>query len=62
MSKKSKKPRLVIRFNIKRYLPKGMRLGKKVADSLDKAIASGIKKAVERARENKRTTVLPQDL
>ena len=62
MSKKNKKPRLVIRFNIKKYLPQDIRLGKKVADALDKVIEGKIKGAVERARANKRTTILPQDL
>ena len=62
MSKKGKKPRLVIRFNIKKHLPKGIRLGKNVADALDKIIAGKLKKAVDRAHENKRTTVLSQDL
>ena len=62
MSKKNKKPRLVIRFNIKKYLPEDIRLGSKVADALDKVVEKKIKEAVERARSNKRTTILPQDL
>ena len=62
MSKKNRKPRLVIRFNIKKYLPSDIRLGSKVADALDKAVEKKIKDAVERARSNKRTTILPQDL
>ena len=59
--KKSKKPKLVIRFNLKKVLPKGMRLGSKVADSLDKLLLKQIKQASDRAKANKRTTVLPQD-
>ena len=62
MTKKNKKPRLVIRFNIKKYLPEDIRLGSKVSDALDKAIEKQLKEAVERARANKRTTILPQDL
>jgi len=62
MSKKNKKPRLVIRFNIKKYLPQDIRLGSKVADALDKVVEKKIKEAVERAKLNKRTTILAQDL
>lgn len=59
---KRKKPKLIIRFNIKKHLPAGMRLGKNVADSLDKVVSMKLKKASERAKANKRTTILPQDL
>ncbi len=62
MSKKNKKTRLVIRFNIKKYLPQDIRLGSKVADALDRIVEKKISDAVERARENKRTTILPQDV
>lgn len=62
MSKKNKKARLAIRFNLKKYLPEDIRLGSKVADALDKLIEKRLKEAVERARANKRTTILPQDL
>ncbi len=62
MVSKKKKPKLVIRFNIKKHLPVGMRLGKDVANSLDKAISLKLKKAAERAKANKRTTILPQDI
>ena len=59
---KKKKPRLAIRFNLKKYLPEDIRLGSKVADALDKVIEKKLKSAAERARANKRTTILPQDL
>ena len=56
------KQRLVIRFNLKKVLPEGIRLGSKVPDALDELIKKKIEKAAERARQNKRTTILPQDL
>lgn len=62
MTKKNKGTRLAIRFNIKKVLPKEIRLGSKVPDALDKKIESLLKEAAERAKANKRNTVLPQDL
>ena len=60
--KKEKFPRLVIRFNIKKVLPKDIRLGSKVPNALDKVISGKLKEAAERAKQNGRTTILPQDL
>ncbi|MFC1685941.1 hypothetical protein ACFLZZ_02885 [Nanoarchaeota archaeon] len=60
--KKEKTPRLVIRFNIKKVLSKDIRLGSKVAEALDKKISDVLKNAAERAKQNHRTTILPQDL
>jgi len=56
------KTNLVIRSNIKKVLPEEMRLGVKVPDRLNEVIEEKIKKAAERAKENKRTTILPQDI
>ena len=58
----NKQTRLAIRFNLKKILPEEIRLGSKVPEALDKKIEEDIKKAIERAKENKRTTILPQDL
>lgn len=60
--KNNKQARLVIRFNLKKVMPEGLRLGSKVAEALDRKIEETVKKAGERAKENKRTTILPQDL
>lgn len=56
------KTKLIIKNNIKKFLPKDIRLSIKVAEALDKVVEEKLKKAVERAKANKRTTVLPQDL
>lgn len=60
--RKEKIPRLAIRFNLKRVLPKDIRLGSKVPEALDKKISDVLKNAAERAKDNHRTTILPQDL
>ena len=59
---KSKAPRLVIRFNLRKALPKDSRLSVKVPEALDKKVAEILQKAFERMKQNKRTTILPQDL
>ena len=59
---KKRNAKLIVRFNLKRVLPKGMRLGKEVADALDKIVKEKLRRATYRAKENKRTTVLSQDL
>jgi histone H3/H4 len=56
------KTNLVIRSNIKKVLPEEMRLGVKVPDRLNEVIEEKIKQAAERAKQNKRTTILPQDI
>ena len=56
------KNHLVVRFNLKKALPEDIRLGSKVADALDELVEKKLKKAAERAKLNKRTTILPQDL
>ena len=56
------KSHLVVRFNLKKALPEDIRLGSKVADALDEVIKKKIDRAAERAKANKRTTILPQDL
>ena len=61
-NQKNKTQRLAIRFNLKKVLPKDVRLGSKVPEALDKKIADMLIKASERMKQNKRTTILPQDL
>jgi histone H3/H4 len=56
------KNHLVVRFNLKKALPEDIRLGSKVADALDELVKKKLEKAAERAKANKRTTILPQDL
>ena len=56
------KNHLVVRFNLKKVIPEDIRLGSKVADALDELIKKKLEKAAERARANKRTTILAQDL
>ncbi len=60
--RKNKTPRLVIRFNLKKVLPKEARLSIKVPEELDKKVYEILQKAFERMKKNKRTTILPQDL
>jgi len=61
-NQKNKTPRLAIRFNLKKVLPKDARLSIKVPEALDRKIADILIKASERMKQNKRTTILPQDL
>lgn len=56
------KANLIIRSNIKKVLPEEMRLGVRVPDRLNEVIEELIKKSVDRAKLNKRTTILPQDI
>jgi histone H3/H4 len=56
------KTNLVIRSNIKKVLPEDMRLGVKVPERLNEVIEEKIKRAAERAKANKRTTILAQDI
>jgi len=53
---------LIIKSNIRKQVPKEMRVGVNVASALDKATQELLKKAVERAKQNKRTTILAQDI
>lgn len=53
---------LIIKYNIKKALPKRMRVSKKVEDALNKKVYEILIKASERARDNKRKTVMVQDL
>ena len=48
---------LIIKHNIKKALPKRMKVSGKVADALNKLIQQTLNKAAERAQENKRKTV-----
>jgi len=56
------KVNLVIRSNVKKVLTEDMRLGIKVPDRINEVIEELIKKAEDRAKANKRTTILPQDI
>lgn len=53
---------LVVKNKIKEVLPKELRISSDLADALNKKIEQIIKTAAERARANKRTTILPQDI
>ncbi len=53
---------LVVRSKIKRFLPRGMRLSKDFPEALNKKIVEIIIKASERAKENKRRTIMKKDL
>jgi len=53
---------MIIKSNLKKAIPKEMRLSIKVADALNKKADQIMKKAAERAKANKRTTILPQDV
>ncbi len=53
---------LIVKSNIKKILPEGMRVSSDFAAALNKIIEELIKKAVERAKANHRTTVMAHDL
>jgi len=53
--------KLVIRSNLKAII-KDLRIGVDFPAALDKKVEEIILKAVERAKANHRTTVLPRDL
>ena len=53
---------LIVKYNIKKALPRKMRVSKKVEDALNKKVQDMLIKASERASENKRKTVMVQDL
>ncbi len=53
---------LVVKNKIKEVLPKEIRISSDLADALNKKIEIIIKEAAERAKANKRTTILPQDI
>jgi len=53
---------LIIKHNIKKALPKKTKVSGKVAEALNKMIQNILNKAADRAKENKRKTIMPQDL
>ena len=53
---------LVVKSNIKKVLPEGMRIASDFASALNKVVEELIKKAAERAKANHRTTVMAHDL
>ena len=61
-NQKNKVPRLVIRFNLRKALPKNARLSVKVPEALDRKVSEILNRAFDRMKQNKRTTILPQDL
>ena len=58
---KAKMANLVIKSNLKKAVS-GLRIASDFADALNKVVEELIKKAGERAKANKRTTLMPQDL
>ena len=52
---------LIIKSNLKKVITE-LRVASDFSDALNKVAEEIIKKAVERAKANKRTTVMPQDL
>ena len=59
---KRKMANLVIKHNIKKALPKKMRVSGDVADALNGILQEMLNRAVIRAKANKRKTVMAQDL
>ncbi len=53
---------LIVKRNLKKILPEGMRLSSDFPEALEKRVQELIIKAVERAKANHRTTVMVQDL
>ncbi|MEM1577852.1 MAG: DUF1931 domain-containing protein [Candidatus Pacearchaeota archaeon] len=53
---------LIVKSNIKKVLPEGMRIASDFAMALNKIVEEIIKKAAERARANHRTTIMAYDL
>ncbi len=53
---------LVVRSKLKSAIPEGMRISSDVAEALSKKIEEILKGAAERAGNNKRKTIMAQDL
>lgn len=53
---------LIIKHNIKKALPKNMRVAGDVADTLNKLIQEILNKAAQRAKANKRKTLQSKDI
>ena len=53
---------LIVKYNIKKALPKKMRVAGNVGDALNKLVQDVLNKAAQRAKANKRRTVMVQDL
>lgn len=53
---------IIVKSNLKKVLPEGMRLSSDFVVALEKKVEEIIKAAVERAKANHRTTVMPQDI
>jgi len=56
------KGEIIVKSNIKKALPEGMRLASDFASALEKKVLELIQKAAERAKANHRTTVMAHDL
>lgn len=52
---------LIIKSNLKEVV-KDMRVSSDLIDALNKKVEEILKKAAERAKANKRTTIMPHDL
>jgi len=53
---------LIKKSNIKESLPEEFRVSNDLVDALNKIVKEILAKASERAKANRRTTILPQDL
>ncbi len=53
---------LIVKSKIKEAVPKDMRVSAELAQALNKVVEEILKKAAERAKANKRSTIMPQDL
>jgi len=54
---------LVVKSEILKLAKKsGLRVSKELAETLEKNVLESLKKALARARSNKRTTLMPQDI
>ncbi len=56
------KGEIIVKSNIKKVLPEGMRIASDFASALEKKVLELIQKAAERAKANHRTTVMAHDL
>jgi len=56
------KGEIIVKSNLKKYLPEGMRVSSDFADALSKKVIDIIQKAAERAKANHRTTVMAHDI
>ena len=53
---------LIVKSKLKEAVPEGMRVSGELAEALNKVVEELLKKAGERAKANKRSTVMAYDL